>query len=140
MLKYMLFALTLIHFSLFANASQIEELERQMWTDIKTRNWPAIENRIAPFFQSIHSDGARTKAQEIALIKNLNVKGDFTISDLKITEGQHVVVITYFISVNEAIDKTPLSTKPNPRLSVWQNINGNWQWVAHANLDLINAK
>jgi hypothetical protein len=50
-------------------ASEGEKLERQMAADIKAKNWNAVESRIADGFQSVHPDGPRDRAGEIALLK-----------------------------------------------------------------------
>ena len=53
-------------------ASEGEKLERQMAADIKAKNWKAVESRIADRFQSVHPDGSRDRAGEIALLKKMN--------------------------------------------------------------------
>jgi hypothetical protein len=48
-----------------------------------------VESKIAEGFQSIHPDGARDRAGEISLIKNLDV-GQVALSDFKSTmEGDN---------------------------------------------------
>jgi hypothetical protein len=111
-----------------------EKLERQMWEDMKAKNWTAVVSRIAPDFQSVHPDGARDRAGELALIKNLNL-GDYTLADFKVTDHGNTIVVSYTVAVAETIDKTSQSTKPAPRLSVWQKGDKGWQWIAHANLN-----
>jgi hypothetical protein len=59
-----------------------EKMEKQMWEDIKAKNWKAVESKIADVFQSVHPDGARDRANEISLIKNLNV-GQIEFNDFK---------------------------------------------------------
>lgn len=118
---------------LSAEISLGEKLETGMWEDMKHQNFKAVESRIADKFQSIHTFGALTRADEIELIKTLYL-GTYEISDLKVTENGDTLVVTYLISVKEKIDDKQLSAKPAPRLSVWQKINGQWQWIAHANL------
>jgi hypothetical protein len=110
-----------------------EKMEKQMWEDIKGKNWKAVENKIAEGFQSVHPDGARDRAGEIALIKNLNV-GQVALSDLKSTINGDNIVVTYMISAQETIDLERLPTKPAPRLSIWQKGASGWQWISHANL------
>lgn len=120
----------------YADGSTGESLERQMWADIKSKNWTLVEQNIASDFQSIHTDGARDKVKEMILIKNLNV-GAFTLSNFKVTEGPGIYIITYNVSANETVDNQRLPVKQTPRLSVWRNSNGKWQWSAHANLNPI---
>jgi hypothetical protein len=45
-----------------------EQMERQMWEDIKAKNWKAVEDKIAEGFQSVHPDGARDRANEITIL------------------------------------------------------------------------
>ena len=111
-------------------------MEKQMWEDIKAKNWNAVESKIAEGFQSVHPDGARDRASEMSLIKNLNV-GWIEFNDFKSTMSGDNVVVTYMISVQEMIDGKQLSRKPAPRLSVWKKGTSGWQWICHANLNPI---
>ena len=110
-----------------------EKMEKQIWEDIKAKNWEAVESKIADGFQSVHPDGARDRAAEISLIKNLNV-GETALSDLKSAVNGDNIVVTYMISAQETIDLERLPTKPAPRLSVWKKGTSGWQWICHANL------
>lgn len=141
MLKFIigsLGALTITTMSLFSEISLGEKLETQMWEDMKHANYKAIEEKIAKQFQSVHTFGALTREAEIGLIKELYL-GTYEISDLKFTENGDTIVVTYLISVREKIDNRQLSEKPAPRLSVWKKNDGQWQWIAHANLKEIPA-
>lgn len=109
-----------------------EKLERQMADDIKAKNWSAVEARIADGFQSVHPDGIRDRAGEIALLKKMNF-GDFTLSNFKSTTIGDNIVVTFTMAVAETIDGKRLPANPAYRLSVWKKgING-WQWISHAN-------
>ena len=113
-----------------------EKMEKQMWEDIKAKNWKAVESKIAEGFQSVHPDGARDRANEISLIKSLNV-GQVAFNDFRSTMSGDDIVVTYTISVQETIDLEQLPTKPAPRLSAWCKGAGGWQWICHANLNPI---
>jgi len=113
-----------------------EQMERQMWEDIKAKNWKTVEGKIADGFQSVHPDGARDRATEISLIKNLSV-GQVEFNDFRSTMSDDNIVVTYLISVQETIDLERLPTKPTPRLSVWKKRTDGWQWICHANLNPI---
>jgi Domain of unknown function (DUF4440) len=110
-----------------------EKMERQMWEDIKAKNWEAVEGKIAEGFQSVHGDGARDRTGEIALIKKLDV-GQVALSDFRSTVNGDNIVVTYMILAQESIDLERLPTKPAPRLSVWKKGASGWQWICHANL------
>jgi hypothetical protein len=117
-------------------ASEGEKMERQMWADFKAKDWKVVESKIADGFQSVHPDGARDRAGEIALIEKLNL-GEIAFSNFKSTTNGDTIVVTYMISVQEMIDGKQLSKKPAPRLSVWKKGTSGWQWICHANLNPI---
>src|SRR5438034_10178761 len=95
-----------------------EKMEKQMWEDIKAKNWEGVENKIAEGFQSVHPDGARDRASEISLIKNVNVvRVEFI--DLKSTMIGDSVVVTYMISVQMTIDIQQVPTITTQRLIIW---------------------
>jgi hypothetical protein len=119
-----------------AGASEGEKMERQIWADFKTKDWKAVESKIAEGFQSIHPDGARDRSGEIKLIENLNL-GEVTLSNFKATVNSDNIVVTYMIAVQETIDQKRLPTKTTPRLSVWKKGTHGWQWICHANLNPI---
>lgn len=110
-----------------------EKLERQMAADIKAKNWTAVESRIAEGFQSVHPDGIRDRAGEIALLKGMNF-GEFTLGNFKSTTIGDSIVVTFTMTVAETIDGKRLPAKPAYRLSVWKKGVNGWQWICHANL------
>jgi hypothetical protein len=110
-----------------------EGLLRQLWEDMKKPDIEAIENTIAYGFQSVHQYGSNDREQEIELIKGLDL-GEYTLSDIKITQNGPVIIATYFVSVKETIEGERLTKKPAPRLSVFLKTESGWKWVAHANL------
>ena len=113
-------------------ASHGEKLEREMANDIKAKNWNAVEARIADGFQSVHPDGIRDRAGEIALLKQMDF-GDFTLSNFKSTTIGDNIVVTFTMTVAETIDGKRLPAKPAYRLSVWKKRVNGWQWISHAN-------
>jgi hypothetical protein len=52
--------------------SEGEKLERAMAAEIKTKNWNAVESRIADVFQYVHPHSPRDRPGEIALLKRMN--------------------------------------------------------------------
>jgi len=111
-----------------------EKLERQIWADMKALNMEAIEGKIATGFQSVHEDGARGRDAEIKLLKGLKL-GKYELSKFEVTQNGPVIVVTYFLSVEETIGGKRLPTAPAARQSVWMKTDGKWQWIAHANLN-----
>ena len=115
-----------------SETSEGEKLERQMASDIQAKNWKAVEARIADGFQSVHPDGIRDRAGEIALLKGMNF-GTFTLSNFKSTTIGDNIVVTFTMTVAETIDGKRLPAKPAYRLSVWKKGVNGWQWISHAN-------
>jgi hypothetical protein len=115
-----------------SETSEGEKLERQMASDIQAKNWKAVEARIADGFQSVHPDGIRDRAGEIALLKGMNF-GTFTLSNFKSNTIGDNIVVTFTMTVAEAIDGKQLPAKPAYRLSVWKKGVNGWQWISHAN-------
>ena len=112
--------------------SEGEKLERQMASDIQAKNWKAVEARIADGFQSVHPDGIRDRAGEIALLKGMNF-GKFTLGDFKSNAIGDNIVVSFTMTVAETIDGKELPAKPAYRLSVWKKGASGWQWISHAN-------
>ena len=110
-----------------------ETLVRQLWTDMKETDMKAINETISEGFQAVHQYGTNNRQQEIELISKLCL-GDYTLSDIKITQNGPLIIATYFVSVNETIKGKRLSKKSAPRLSVFLKVKDGWQWIAHANL------
>ncbi|MFP4527489.1 MAG: cache domain-containing protein [Candidatus Kapaibacterium sp.] len=115
------------------NSDLGEQLVRDMWKHMGDKNWTEIENSIAQGFQSVHSDGARSRSEEIDLIKKLNIN-DYTLDNFITTRNGDVLVVTYTISVAETINNERLSSSPAVRQTVWLNTGDKWKWIAHANL------
>ncbi len=115
-----------------------EKLVRQLWADAKAGNVEALEKVMAQGFQSIHEDGARDRKGELQLLKGVNL-GKYTLTNLKVTQNGPVVIVTYFVSVEETIKGKRLSaTKPAARLSAWLKTDSGWKWIIHANLRSLN--
>lgn len=133
MIKNTLFALSIFAFSpLFAEVTG-EELENRFWQAVKDKKWSEVEKLQAPFFQSIEVTGVHDKIQEIQALSGLNVNS-FTISDMKVTKEADICVVTYVIELAETIQGERIAVKAY-RISVWQNFDGVWQLIAHANLN-----
>jgi hypothetical protein len=115
-----------------ANAIQ---LEKQMWKAMANGDMQWVSNHIADNFQSVHSDGARSRLEELELIRGLDL-GKYELSNFKVTEDKYGMVVTYSVSVAENVAGERTDAKPAPRLSVWdwQPADSSWKWETHANL------
>jgi hypothetical protein len=120
-----LFAL-LANFTLFADAKALgESLEREMRGYVKDKKWDKLEGMIAPYFQAILFDGARSKEQFIARAKTLNVTED-NLDNFKVTENGDLIVISYTSNISETINGQKTSSS-GYRMSTWQKVNDKYQ-------------
>jgi hypothetical protein len=100
---------------------------------VAAKDWKVLEKHLSPSFQSAHSDGARDKVQEMALLKKLNL-GEYKLADFKTSRKGEIFIVTYTVSVEETIRGKRTDKTPAPRLTVFHHNNKTWQLLAHANL------
>ena len=110
------------------------KLADRIFAGIKSKDWAGLEKFMSPNFQSVHTDGARDKAGELALLKKLDL-GPYKLSDFQITRQGKVLVVSYKVSVKENLPTGTTSTTPAARLSIFIETPQGWKWLAHANLE-----
>ena len=111
-----------------------QELLEKFWAAIKAGDVNEEAKWYAKGFQSIHEDGGRGRAQELELLKKVDL-GDYKLSDIKITEQGPVIVATYFVDVAETLVGQRLPDRKAARMTVFLKTNQGWQAIAHANLN-----
>lgn len=112
-------------------------LVKEVWKAMKECNIDFIDNIMDPAFQSVQQDGARNRAEEIELIKGLNM-GDYTLTDFFVTKNANTMNVTYFVEVMETIDEVDL-TKRSARMTVFSKTPEGWKWISHASLVPISS-
>jgi hypothetical protein len=118
-----------------------EKLVRQLWTDFNKTDEALFNHWLSDAFQSVHEDKARDKADEVKVLMNLHLDG-YTLANFASTQDENVLVVTYTVAVHETINGKVLPKAPAERLSVFMYDDGDWKWIAHANLNpmTINSK
>ena len=114
-----------------------ENLERSLFKTVADQDWQSLQNMTSPEFQSLNADKIRTNvADALAYIKSLRFKS-YDITDVAVTQSAdgNTLVVTYYVNYKETVGGHPQAGKKTKNLSVWQKVNGQWQWVAHAVLD-----
>ena len=111
-----------------------ETLYREFVGAVAAGNWDLVDAILADDFQSVHTDGPRDKAKEISLLKGEDL-GQLSLTDFRSTRAGDTIVATHWLSVEETINGSRLSTKPAPRLTVWRHGAPGWQIIAIANLN-----
>lgn len=148
MKKWILGSFTVFLFTFFtstwaasnAEFSDVEKLLNNWFTAMKDGDLDKAGSFLSPQFLSLHTDLiTRNKDEEIALIKNLNMKS-FKLSDFKFSKSGDVLVVTFINTGSEMIDGKPTSSKPAGRIAVLQKEGDKWLIIAYANLDKIKHK
>lgn len=111
-----------------------EALYREFVGAVAAGDWAAVDGMLASDFQSVHTDGPRDKAAEMEMLKAVDL-GTYSVTDFTSTRGGDTIVATHWLSVEETIDGSRLSTKPAARLTVWRQGASGWQIIAIANLN-----
>ncbi len=114
--------------------SQGETLVRELWKNVHEGNWAQIEKDMAPEFQSVHEDIARNGAEEMALLKELNID-QYELSYIKTTQTDSLILVSYRVMTEENIGPLDLPTRAAMRLSGWIKTPEGWKWAFHANLN-----
>jgi hypothetical protein len=113
-----------------------ERLERLWWDLQKNQDIPGLTKLMSPAFQSINSKGAQDLASNMAIIKAEKL-GDYRLANIKVTQSQDTLIVTYEIAVPENYLGKSMSSKPHYRMDVWKKSATGWQIIAHANLNPI---
>lgn len=110
----------------------------------KAENATDVEARqalLAPSFQIVRSSGEIYNAEEYA--SDTYQFEDYVLGGLNATRTGDVLVVSYVVALDTTLDGGKIDLGlPAPRLSVFQEIDGEWKMVAHANfapLDEIEA-
>lgn len=113
-----------------------ERLERLWWDMQKNQDTAGLTKLMSPAFQSINSKGTQDLAANMAIIKAEKL-GDYRLANIKVTQSQDNLVITYEIAAPENYLGKTMSSKPHYRMDVWKKSASGWQIIAHANLNPI---
>jgi hypothetical protein len=138
---FTLVALIGLSFSLFAQTpfnaqAEGERLERLWWDQQKSQDIAGLTKLMSPAFQSINSKGAQDLAFNMAIIKAEKL-GKYELSNIKVTQSQDNLIVTYQIAVPENYLGQKMSPKSHYRMDVWNKTATGWQIIAHANLNPI---
>jgi hypothetical protein len=111
-----------------------ERLERLWWDQQKSQDIAGLTKLMSPAFQSVNTKGAQDLAFNMAIIKAEKL-GNYELSNIKVTQSQDNLIVTYQIKVPENYLGKQMSSKLHYRLDVWTKTPTGWQIIAHANLN-----
>ena len=111
-----------------------ERLERLWWDQQKNQDIAGLTKLMSLAFQSINSKGAQDLALNMAIIKAEKL-GKYELSNMKVTQSQDTLIVSYQIALPENYLGQKMSSKLHYRLDVWTKTATGWQIIAHANLN-----
>jgi hypothetical protein len=111
-----------------------ERLEKTWWDQQQNQDISGLTKLMSPAFQSINSKGVQDLAFNMKVIKTEKLR-NYQITNIKVTQSQDNLVITYQFSASENYLGKKMSPKFHNRLDVWTKSAEGWQIIAHANLD-----
>jgi len=110
-----------------------EQQVERLWAGFAKPDLSALDQFVAPGFQSLHEDGARSWPQERKLVTELKIT-PYVLSDYKVTRNGDALLVTYQCKVGETIAAARLAKASTPRLDVFQQIGGEWKLLSHVNV------
>ncbi|MEO8514883.1 MAG: nuclear transport factor 2 family protein [Ignavibacteria bacterium] len=114
-----------------------EKMERGLFETVKDKDWTKLEAMVGNGFQSMHSDGPKSRSVAIDYIKSITFKY-YHFSDIVVTNNDagNIIVITYKLTFSEKLEMTEQEKgKYVNNLSVWQKNGNDWQWISHSVFD-----
>ncbi len=151
MLKKVLFILMLLPALGLADIPRGERLVHRLWRDMQARNIVKIKEYTSKEFQAfgflIPNEGfiigiikpallvgivPLNRFQELDQIKQTNIQ-TYNLHQIKATEGEDIIVVTYIADVTELIQYQPFHVS-SPQMSVWKRFGDQWKWVSQAAL------
>jgi len=114
------------------NALGQQQVEK-LWANFAKPDLEALDNFVAPGFQSLHEDGAREWTQERKLVAELKLT-PYVLSGYQVTRNGDVLVVTYQCQVGETVAEAHLAKTSTPRMDVFQQIGGEWKLLSHVNV------
>ena len=89
-----------------------------------------LKTFLAPEFQIVRDTGDQLGKD--AYLQNPASVATYSLSDLVVTQGSDVLVVSYVVTTEETINGVTQSTA-KPRLSVFRWVDGGWHLAAHSN-------
>jgi hypothetical protein len=117
--------------------AQATALTNEYLTSLRDGNSAGLEALLSPAFQVIRADGST--ADKTAYLEAPPEIEEFTVSNVVATRDATALVARYDVTTTETVDGKQYAKDPAPRLSVFVDQGGDWQLIAHANLNLPEA-
>lgn len=113
---------------------EVAEASAEKFFSLLQRNdVEGLDTFLSPGFQLIRADGSTAdKPQYLANPADVT---NFELSDFSVGRQGNAIVALYTVTTTEEIDRQLYTEDPRQRLSVFVDNDGEWQLIAHANLN-----
>ena len=115
----------------FAGATGGEQLEKQLWEEIKAKDWKELEPRLAPMMVSNSPDATRDKAATLDHWKKWDVQS-VSLSDVQVQSAGADFVVTATLTATGTFGGQPAPSQPVHTMTVWQQVSKGFVVVAHS--------
>ena len=106
------------------------QLVTQYFDALRDGDAGAVAALLSPAFQIMRANGERFDVSDY--LDNLPTFAAYAVDDLKVTHDGDILVATYSVRTGATTAADKLDP-PAPRLTVFQQIDGDWKLLAHAN-------
>lgn len=111
-----------------------QSLATQWLTILQSGDSEQLDAFLSPAFQLVRADGST--ADKTQYLAEPATVGPFEISGMVAGRDGNVLTSEYDVTITETVDGQPFKKSPTPRSSTFVDTgNGNWQLIAHANLN-----
>jgi hypothetical protein len=115
----------------FAGATGGEQLEKELWEDIRSKDWKDLDPRLAPMFVSTSLDGSHDRAATLERWKKWDVQS-VSLSDVQVQSAGADFVVTATVTVTGTFNGQPAPSQPVHTMTVWQQVKKGFVVVAHS--------
>ncbi len=110
-----------------------ESLERNFWQEVRAKNWPELERRMAGNFVSATPQGTKDRAATLERLKALQID-EYSLGNFQVELHGNTLVVNYDLTIKGNWDGRPLGPGPLHMMSVWQQQKAGWLAIAHSTI------
>lgn len=115
----------------FAGATGGEQLEKQLWDDIKAKDWKDLDPRIAPMFTYTSADATRDRAAALDSWKKWDLQS-VSVTDVQVQSAGSDFIVTAQVTLSGTLNGQPAPTQSVRTMTVWQQVSKGFVVIAHS--------
>jgi hypothetical protein len=115
----------------WSGATGGEQLERQLWSEIKAKNWSELEKHLAPLFVANSANATHDRAAAVARWKQFDLQS-VSLADIQVQPAGTDFVVTATVSATGTIAGNRISAETFRTMTVWQQSGNGWVAIAQS--------